>query len=63
MYNANKTLIRSVLDPEDAELTSMMYTCHIVFGCTLPNAVVQGKEPLRMEIKLGDNDLTYHIRK
>jgi len=40
-----------------------MYDGHYVFGCTLPNKVVDGKAPLRMEIELDGNDITYHIRK
>lgn len=63
VYNGNKELIRTVLDPANSEETGMMYTCHMVFGCTLPNAVVEGKEPLRMEITMGDSVMTYHIRK
>ncbi len=39
------------------------YIGHYVFGCTLPNTVVNSKDPLRMEIKLGENELTYYIRK
>lgn len=53
----------AVLDPSDEEPIGMLYAGSYVFGCTLPNYVFQGSEPLRMEIKLGDNELTYHIRK
>lgn len=53
----------AVLNPADEMALGMLYTNTYVFGCTLPNAVVEGKEPLRMEITLGDNVLTYHIRK
>lgn len=56
-------LIRSTLDPANSETTPMMYTAHMIFGCTLPNAVVEGKEPLRIEINLGGNELIFHIRK
>ena len=41
----------------------MMYTGIFVFGCTLPNSVVESKAPLRIEINLGGNELTYNIRK
>lgn len=51
------------LDPANEEAVGQMYTGSYVFGCTLPNAVVNGKEPLRMEIKLGNSELTYNIRK
>ncbi len=40
-----------------------MYQGHYAFGCTLPNAVVTGSKPLRLEIKIDENELTYHIRK
>ena len=39
------------------------YMGHFCFGCTLPNAVVTRKEPLRVEITIGDVEMTYHIRK
>ncbi len=46
------------------EPIEMMYTGTYAIGCTLPNFVVTDKaSPLRLEIKLGDNTLTYHIRK
>ena len=54
--------IRAALDPVDEESIDMMYTGHYVFGCTLPTAVVEGTEPLRMVIDLGGNELTYNIR-
>lgn len=57
------TFIRAALDPADEESIGMMYTGHFMFGCTLPNEVVIGKEPLRMEINLGGNELIYNIRK
>lgn len=40
-----------------------MYTGHYAFGCTLPNAVVNSKKPLRMVITIDGNELTYNIRK
>lgn len=53
-----------VLNPENEEAIDMMYTGTYVFGCTLPNAVIEDKSAqLRVEIKLGENDLTYNIRK
>ena len=61
--DGNKALVRTTLDPDNSEPTAMMYTAHLIFGATLPNAVVEDKAPLRMEINLGGNELTYHIRK
>lgn len=53
-----------VMNPAKIEPIDMMYTGTYAFGCTLPNYVIEDKKaPLRMEIKLGENDLTYHIRK
>lgn len=53
-----------VLNPEKTHPIDMMYTGHYVFGCTIPNFVVEDKKsPLRLEIKLGGNELTYYIIK
>lgn len=39
------------------------YEGHYVFGCTLPNAVLNDEEkPLRLVITIGDNEITYNIR-
>lgn len=51
------------LNPADNFRIDPYYVGHYVFGCTLPNSVVDSKEPLRIEITLGKNELTYHIRK
>lgn len=40
-----------------------MYTGHYAFGCTLPNAVVNAKTPLRIEVVLPNMEFTYHVRK
>ena len=40
-----------------------MYAGHYVFGITLPNAVIEGKEPLSIVITIGGNELTYTVRK
>ena len=39
------------------------YAGHYCFGCTLPNAVVNGEQPLRLEIRIDGNEITYNIRK
>ncbi len=52
-----------VVAREDEFPINPLYTGHYVFGCTLPNSVIEGKTPLRMEIKIAGNELTYHIRK
>ena len=51
------------VDPSDQFSIDPMYEGHYVFGCTLPNKVVNGKEPLNMTIVLDGNELTYRIRK
>lgn len=56
------SFIRAALDPADEQPIDMVYTGHYVFGCTLPNAVVNGTESLSMVIDLGGNELTYNIR-
>lgn len=54
----------AVLNPANEEGIDMMYTGTFIFGCTLPNSVVQDtKTPLRMVITIGGNEPTYNIRK
>ena len=54
----------AVIDSSNEEAVDMMYTGTFIIGCTVPNSVVEDKKsPLRIEIKMGENDLTYHIRK
>ena len=51
------------ISPENEEAVGQMYSGHYVFGCTLPNTVVEEKTTsLRMVINLGGNELTYYIR-
>lgn len=53
-----------VLNPAMGETVKMMYSGTYVFGGTIPNYVIEDeKSPLRIEIHMGENDLTYHIRK
>lgn len=52
-----------VIDPADNYPIDPMYTGHFCFGCTLPNAVVNSKAPLKMIITIDGNELTYNIRK
>ncbi len=52
-----------VIDSSDVFAVGQMYTGHYVFGCTLPNAVINSKKPLRMVITLDGNEITYNIRK
>lgn len=50
------------IDAADQFEINSWYEGHYCFGCTLPNAVVNGTYPLRMEIKIGGNEITYHLR-
>lgn len=42
---------------------SPMYTGHYVFGATLPNAVINGKKELKIEINVDGNEMTYYVRR
>lgn len=53
----------NVIDPSENFSIGPMYTGHYAFGCTLPNAVVNSKKPLRMEITIDGNEIIYNIRK
>ncbi|MBQ8086803.1 MAG: hypothetical protein IJ234_00050 [Clostridia bacterium] len=54
----------AVLNPEAPESIPMLYTGNYVFGCTLPNAVVEDKAgSLKMVITINGNEITYAIRK
>ncbi len=39
-----------------------MYEGLYMIGCTLPNAVIEGTEPLVLTFKIGENEVTYNIR-
>lgn len=51
-----------VIDPADQFAIMPYYIGHYCFGCTLPNTVVTSKEPLRLEVKIDGNELTYNVR-
>jgi len=53
----------SPIQPEDNFAIDPMYEGHYLFGCTLPNAVVNSKAPLKMIITIDGNEITYNIRK
>jgi len=54
---------RFVINAADQFVIGPMYKGHYIFGCTLPNAVLNSKSPLRMEITIDGNEITYNIRK
>lgn len=60
---SNKQNTEFVIMPSDFFEIGPMYAGHYVFGCTLPNAVIDSKAPLRMEITIDGNEITYNIRK
>lgn len=51
------------INPERQFTIDPMYQGHYMFGCTLPNAVVNGKKPLQMIVTISGNEITYNIRK
>lgn len=59
----NKQNTKWVISKKDQFAINPMYTGHYVFGCTLPNAVINSKSPLRIEITIDGNVITYNIRK
>lgn len=58
-----KQNVRWAIDSADNFPIGPMYAGHYIFGCTLPNAVVNSKKPLRMVITIDGNEITYNIRK
>ncbi len=62
-YDNNSSKLDHVIDDSKRFAIEPMYMGHYAFGCTLPNAVVESKKPLRMVITMDGNELTYNIRK
>ena len=52
-----------VILPDHIFAIEPMYVGHYVFGCTLPNAVIESKAPLKMKIEIDENAFIYNIRK
>lgn len=59
----NKQGQRWAIDKADNFAIDPMYKGHYIFGCTLPNAVIESTKPLKMIINLDGNEITYNIRK
>lgn len=51
-----------VLSRKDQFGIMPMYSGHYVFGCTLPNSVVESYEPLEIIITINGVEITYKIR-
>lgn len=60
---SNKQNVLYAINAADNFAIKPMYQGHYIFGCTLPNAVVNSKKPLRMVITIDGNEITYNIRK
>lgn len=60
-YNKNENLVLS--KKEEQFPVQPMFQGHYCFGCTLPNAVVNGTAALYLRITMDDNEITYYIRK
>lgn len=58
-----KQNVRWAINAADNFAIGPMYTGHYIFGCTLPNAVVNAKKPLKLIITIDGNEITYNIRK
>ena len=52
-----------LIDASDNFAIDPYYVGHYLIGCTLPNSVIKSNLPLKMVIKLGENEITYNIRK
>lgn len=61
--DSNKQNTNWVINASDHFAIDPMYQGHFAFGCTLPNAVINSKKPLRMVIVIDGIEITYHIRK
>lgn len=59
----NKQNILWPIEPEDFYSIDPMYQGHYIFGCTLPNSVVNSKQPLYIVIAIDGNEIVYRIRK
>ena len=61
-YN-NKQNTMYGIDHADEFSIGPWYQGHYIFGCTLPNAVLNSTKPLKMIITLDGNEITYNVRK
>lgn len=61
--DSEKQNLRWVVNEADQFPVEPMYTGHYVFGCTLPNSIINRKESLKLIITIDGNEITYNIRK
>jgi len=59
----NLDLSWSTISSSDNFEIGPYYRGFYIFGCTLPNAVLSSKSPLRMVITMDGNEITYNARK
>lgn len=59
----NKQNTRWKINAADQFAIGPMYEGHYIYGCTLPNAVINSKKPLKLIITIDGNEITYNIRK
>lgn len=59
----SKQNTRWAINAADQFVISPMYQGHYLFGCTLPNAVINSKKPLKLVITIDGNEIIYNIRK
>lgn len=53
----------TVLNKIDQFPIEPLYTGHFMVGATLPNAVVNGEESLKIDFTIGGHKMTYYIRR
>ena len=58
-----KQNLRWAINLSDQFAIGPMYMGHYIFGCTLPNAVINGNKSLKLIITIDDNEITYNIQK
>ena len=58
-----KQNINWAINKADQFAIDPMYEGHYIYGCTLPNAVINSTKPLKLVITIDGNELTYNIRK
>lgn len=61
-YQCNSSGGYAIKDESDWFAIDPMYKGYYVFGCALPNSIVESTDPLRLEIKFGDYEMTYNVR-
>ncbi len=62
-YDLDRGYSDYVIYPDDNFVIEPMYAGHYVFGCALPNAIVNSKNPLQLIFTVDGNEFTFNVRK